>query len=248
MRWSLLAKVIASGFLFTTAFRFAFGHPEPKSGSLELPAAEVIQRTARPAAPAPPAAPVKAEGASFLSLIEVGPAEIEPAEPARAPSPPPAPAPPAAVGASDSLTRGAQEEADRRARRRQDRQAIRAVAAALYPALRSCSEQQIARNPRLRGRLDLEVTLAAQPGTDRGRLRELTITPQGIFIPLFEGCVRTAMASASYPGPATAVRLSTLYTLNPEEEARPDEESEEAAEEDEAPSEADADEAGGRPR
>lgn len=212
MRWSLIAKWIATGFLFTAFFRFAFGHPEPKHESPALPPAAALEaRTAQPAPPAAAPAAAPSGGASFLSLIEVGPAEIEPAAPAPAKSS--APAAPAAAG---SATSTAQDEADRRAKRRQDRQTIRAVSSALHMALESCSKQQLARNPRITGDIEIEVTVVPQPGTDRGRLQELTIDPQRIFIPLFVGCVRSAMGSAIFPSPVVQVSLSTTHTLEPD--------------------------------
>lgn len=212
------AKWIAAGFLFTAVYRFAFGHPEPKDDTLPIPA-EVTERTGRAVIPppAPAAVPPPSGGASFLSLIEVGPAEIEvtPAAPAKAA----APAPAASV---DSVARTVSDEADRRAKRRQDRQAIRAVATALYSALTSCSKQQLLRNPRQQGEIDLSVTVVPQPGTDRGRIQELTIDSPRMFIPLFDGCIRSAMSSASIPSPVLEVKLSTTHRLELEVSAPDD--------------------------
>lgn len=221
MRWSLYATL----FLITAVLRFAFGHSEPRQPPPAEPAA--VEYPVRPAAPPPPPVkeiPAPAGGASLLSLIEVGPAEIEPAAPSptaeksdRATTP----------TAAEPVPRPGQD-ADWRTQRRLDRQAFRALLFTLRSALESCGRQQLIRNPRLQGEISIEATLVPQPGTERGMLKELVIEHQKIFIPLFDGCIRSAVGTAVFPRPATQVNMGTSYTLEPEDQGSADDDDDDA--------------------
>ena len=227
MRWSLIATL----FLITAVLRFAFGHSEPRQPPLAEPAA--VESPVRPAPP--PLAketPPPVSGASFLSLIEVGPAEIEPS----APNPTAQKSEHAtAQTAAEPVPRPGQD-ADWRTQRRLDRQAFRALLFTLRSALENCGKQQLIRNPRLQGEISVEATLVPQPGTERGMLKELVIEHQKIFIPLFDGCIRSAMGTAVFPRPATQVDLGTSYTMEPDDQGSGDEYYDEAeSEEPDAP-------------
>lgn len=209
MRWTL----IASGFLFTAVLRFAFGHSEPRpQPSAPAPVADFRSAEAPPAPPPPsPAAP--ANGASLLSLIEVGPAEVEVSPPVAAPAKPKAVLTASAV---DPPPRPGLDDAARRALRRQDRQSLWAVSRTLHEALASCGQQQLRRDPRHQGNIEVEVLVVPLAGTERALVKSVLFESQNLFAPLFEGCVRNALSAAVLPRPGTQLDLSTNYHLTPE--------------------------------
>jgi hypothetical protein len=227
MRWTL----IASGAMLAGLIRFAVGHadhgPAPALQATESAAAPAPEATR----PAPSAAAVspppsgEPTGRSILSLLEVGPAEIEePAQPAAA-VPEAAPAPtPDPQAAADS-------EAARRAQYRQDRLARRWIFVTLDRVVEGCAKQQLARNPRQLGPVEVEVAVKALPGAERGVLDSLQIETNRLYIPLFDACVRSGLASAQLARPASVVSVRRSLTIEPDPDPDESDDSEDADEE-----------------
>lgn len=201
MRWSL----IAIGILLTALLRFAFGRPEPRHPlPLEPPREEVP--AARPVEPPPPPPPAPS-GASILSLIEIGPVEVEPAAaaPVAAPEPPTAPVKPSG--------RAAEDGGNWLRQRRLNRACQIAIWTAARSAVDKCRGPQLARSPRLQGELRVEVTVQPQPGQPYGRLSEVEIDSPNMYMPLFNGCIQSALAAVSFPNPASRIELPYAFTL-----------------------------------
>lgn len=210
MRWSMIATAV----LITALLGFAFGRPQPKPTFplLRAPLPAQAALAAPPETPPPPAA-----GASFLSLIEVGPAEVEPS----AGPPPVAPAPAIVAPVIDRPT---DDAAARQRQRRLDRICWSAIRAAIRQALDKCAKPQLARNPRLQGELRIEVTVQAQPERAFGLLRAVAVDSPNMYMPLFSGCIQSAIAAVSFPNPSYEMAMSYPYTLE-SEEATPEDDS-----------------------
>ena len=142
-----------------------------------------------------------------MSLIEVGPAEVEPA----AAAPVDAPSPLAARVKPDG--RAAVEAGNRLQQRRQDQSCRVAIWAAIRRAMDQCRAPQLARNPRLQGHIRVEVTVQAQPGQAYGLLSEAGVHAPDMYMPLFDGCIRSYIAAVSLPNPASQVQVGYAFTL-----------------------------------
>ena len=205
MRWSL----IAIGILSTALLGFAFGRPEPRHPLLppraELAAGPPVET---PPPPPPPPAPAPS-GASILSLIEVGPAEVEPvaAGPVAAPEPAPAPAPVKPSG------RTAEDWGTWLRQRRPNRTCQSAVWVAIRNAVDKCRGPQLARSPRLQGDVRIEVAVQAQPGQAYGLLRFVEVDSFNMYMPLFKGCIQSAIAAVSFPNPGSQIQAGYSFTL-----------------------------------
>ena len=84
-----------------------------------------------------------------------------------------------------------------------------------------CRAPQLARNPRLQGHLRIEVTVQAQPGQAYGLLSEVEVDSPNMFMPLFNGCIQSALAEVSFPNPAAQVEVGSAFTL--QHDVRPSE-------------------------
>lgn len=92
---------------------------------------------------------------------------------------------------------------------------------AIRGAIDKCSGPQLARSPRLQGDLRIEVTVQAQPGQAYGLLSEVEIDSPNMYMPLFNGCIQSALASVSFPNPTSRVQIGYSFTL--QHDARPSE-------------------------
>jgi hypothetical protein len=224
MRWSW----IAAGFLVTGMLRFALGHPDRRQ-QIELPAvrADVEAPAPQPtAAKESRAASPTAEGPSILSLVEVGPAELtkEESAPKAAPTGSP-PEPPANTVSDVPISNWRRAWMDRRA--------AGSILRALHSALDVCSPQQLARHPRRVGPVDvdIEVWVKAQAGVESGVLQQVSFASPRLYMPLFEGCVRAALGSASLARPGTETHIRYSHLLEPPS-APPSSDSEDDGEDD----------------
>ena len=74
-----------------------------------------------------------------------------------------------------------------------------------------------------------------QPGQPYGRLSEVEIDSPNMYMPLFNGCIQSALAAVSFPNPASRIQLPYAFTLQHDvRPSEPDDDSEDSDDGDDA--------------